>query len=231
MRSSRTLVAICLASLAAGAALPCASASAQRSAGDSIQLAGRTVHCKHVRIITDRRLPSEGAAAPGMLILNPSMLSEQPAVVRLFVFSHECGHHNVGESELKADCWAVQQGVRDGWLDAKGLGAVCQSFEDAPETPTHPSGRRRCRNLDQCFATAVASLRAKNPASTAAALSPGKAVPSALPRLVSGPTLVATGTLRYSDAAPCKEPTAKLREGKSARPGGCPQRRARTPQP
>ena len=224
MRSPRTLIAICLAGLAASAGLPCASASAQRSAGDSIQLAGRTLTCKHVRIMTDRRLPSEGAAAPGVLILNPTMMNAQPAIVRLFVFNHECGHHNVGESELKADCWAVQQGVREGWLDTKGLGAVCRSFDDAPETPTHPSGRRRCRNLDQCFTAALASLRTAKPVITAAiAGTPSTAAytADAPPRLVKGPTLVSTGTLRYSDAAPCKDPTAKPVEGKSARAGAC----------
>ncbi len=151
MRSSRALVAmaIVLAGLGLGTASPFSAASAQQPASNGIEIAGRAVRCGNVRILTDRHLPSEGAAAPGVLILNPRMLSEQPASVRLFVFHHECGHHNVGDSELKADCWAVDRGVRDGWLDAKGLDAVCRSFEDAPESDTHPSGRRRCRNLDQ----------------------------------------------------------------------------------
>jgi hypothetical protein len=41
------------------------------------------------------------------------------------------------------------------------------------------------------------------------------------PRLVKEPKLVSTGTLRYSDAAPCKNPAAKFVEGKSARAGAC----------
>jgi hypothetical protein len=175
--------------------------------------------------MTDRRLPSEGAAAPGVLILNPTMMNAQPAIVRLFVFNHECGHHNVGESELKADCWAVQHGVREGWLDANGLSAVCRSFEDAPETPTHPSGRRRCRNLDQCFTTALASLRTAKPVTTAAAtpgIPSGTAAPARPPHLVRGPTLIGTGTLRYSDPAPCRERTAEPSENNRASPSGCP---------
>jgi hypothetical protein len=212
MRLSRSLFAAAMASFAAATVLPLGPANAQRSVGDSIQLAGRTVQCKHVRVLTDRHIPSEGAAAPGVLILNPSMLSEQPPVVRLFVFNHECGHHNVGESELKADCWAVQQGVREGWLDAKGLATVCQSFENAPATATHPSGRKRCQNLDQCFTTALAAQRAAKPVIAA----------SPPPRLVSGPTLISTGTLSYSDPTPCKEPaTPTLVAGQPARPGGC----------
>jgi hypothetical protein len=193
-----------LAGLLAAALAP-APAAAQGAGRDSIQLSGRTVRCKSVRIVTDSHLPSEGAAAPGRLLLNPRLLSEQPPTVRLFVFHHECGHHSVGASELGADCWAVEQGVRDGWLDAKGLSQVCQSFDDAPATPTHPSGRRRCLNLDRCFATAVAALRPRltaTPVAAEPAASPALSAPA--PRLVRGPTLVGTGTLSYAGAVPCK---------------------------
>jgi hypothetical protein len=223
MRWSRALAVLVLAltSIAVNPAMLLTPAAAQRPAGDSVQLAGRTVHCKDVRVVTDRDLPSEGAEAPGLLILNPDMLNEQPAIVRLFVFHHECGHHNVGESELEADCWAVGQGVREGWLDAEGLGQICQSFDEAPETSTHPSGRRRCRNLDQCFASAIASQRSKAPVSTIATVPPSKPNAISPPRLVSGPTLVSTGTLRYTDTTHCEDPIAKLIEGK-ARPAGCP---------
>jgi hypothetical protein len=231
MRSSRTLVAVAvvLAALGLGTAPLFSPAHAQRPAGNGIEISGRAVRCGNIRILTDRHLPSEGAAAPGLLILNPRMLSEQPASVRLFVFHHECGHHNVGESELKADCWAVDRGVRDGWLDAKGLDAVCRSFEDAPETDTHPSGRRRCRNLDQCFATAVASLTARKTAIAAAPVSQATKTASPPPRLVSGPTLVGTGTLRFSDAtscaeaagAPTKDAIGKLLTGGSTPPSRC----------
>ena len=221
MGGSRALAALALAltSVAAGTVLPLTPAAGQRAANDSVQLAGRTVRCKDVRIVTDRGLPSEGAEAPGVLILNPDMLNEQPAIVRLFVFHHECGHHNVGDSELQADCWAVGQGVREGWLDTKGLDQVCRSFEDAPETSTHPSGRRRCRNLDRCFASAIASQRSKTPERTLATSPTSKPTASAQPRLVSGPILVSTGTLRYADTTDCEDPIGKLIEGK--RPPRC----------
>jgi hypothetical protein len=210
------LLALALTSAVAGTVLP---AAAQRAANNSVQLAGRTVRCKDVRIVTDRGIPSEGAQAPGVLILNPDMLNAQPATVRLFVFHHECGHHNVGDSELEADCWAVGQGVRDGWLDAKGLDQVCLSFEDAPETSTHPSGRRRCRNLDRCFASALSSQGSKTPTRAIATAPPSKLPTSAQPRLVSGPNLVATGTLRYADTTGCEDPIGRLIEGK--RPPRC----------
>jgi hypothetical protein len=124
------------------------------------EIAGRPVECGKVRTRLDRNLPGLGAAAPSahLLILNPTRLQRQPDNVRLFVFYHECGHHHVGASELQADSWAVQRGVREGWLDRAVLTQVCASFRDMPETPTHPSAARRCRNLDVTFASATATV-------------------------------------------------------------------------
>jgi hypothetical protein len=119
-------------------------------------------------------------------------------VVRLFVFHHECGHHHIGASELKADCWAVTEGVKQGWLDRVGLAEACRSFGDAPPTPTHPSGARRCANLDRCFAaasTAQARLQQAKQQSTTAALMTASIARDA-PKLVSGPILVRSGILR-----------------------------------
>jgi hypothetical protein len=229
MRASRAALAsaVVCAGLAAFLALSSSPAHAQRPEGGAIELAGRTVRCANVDVVMDRRLPSEGAAAPGVLILNPRMLNEQPAIVRLFVFHHECGHHHVGDSELKADCWAVQQGVRDGWLTQRGLKEVCDSFEDAPETSSHPSGRRRCRNIDQCFATALAALPPRTPIAATPAAAPARPATVAAPKLVKEPTLIATGWLSYADNRPCAERKAarsedaigKLLEKEAARDG------------
>ena len=160
----------------------------------TMNIAGRNVRCGGVRNVLDASLPSEGAAAPGVLVINPRLISRMPQIVRLFVFNHECGHHNIGPSELKADCWAVDQGVKQGWLDKTGLNQVCKSFGNMPETATHPSGKRRCNNLNQCFARAVAKKEmleaAKRPETTPAAAQ--QLVPA--PTLVSGPTLVGKGT-------------------------------------
>lgn len=127
----------------------------EKLVGRSVTLAGRKMSCGNADIMVDRDLPSEGGAGDTVLILNPVMLNKQPPIVRLFVFKHECGHITVGDSELDADCYAVNYGVREGWLDRKGLGEVCDSFEGAPETDTHPSAKRRCANLDRCFAKAM----------------------------------------------------------------------------
>jgi hypothetical protein len=217
MRLARILAAGAVACLLA-VTLPFGPASAQREGSDSVRIAGRMAQCKGARIVSDSNLPSEGAAAPGVVVLNPRLLNVLPGAVRLFVFSHECGHHAVGESELEADCWAVRQGVREGWLDAKGLVQVCESFEDAPPTATHPSGRKRCSNLDKCFATAVAGLQAGRPTGAAQPAAPSVAAP----RLVSGPTLLSSGTVRHLwDAPTCKDPIGQIIQGKSVKAGSC----------
>lgn len=160
----------------------------------AITMAGRALKCGAVRNVLDPRLPNLGIASPGLLVMNPRLLSRQPQTVRLFVFYHECGHHHIGGNELKADCWAVGEGVREGWLDQKGLTQVCASFNDAPPTPTHPSGRQRCGNLDRCFASATQRQR------TAAATAAGAAAKSAAPKLTSGPTLVRPGVVPEQEA-------------------------------
>jgi hypothetical protein len=182
-------------------------ASAQSASPVSLQrdgaitMAGRALKCGSVRNVLDSRLPNLGIASPGVLVMNPRLLTRQPQTVRLFVFYHECGHHHVGGNELKADCWAVGEGVREGWLDRKGLTQVCASFNDAPPTPTHPSGRARCGNLDRCFASAA--QRQRTAAATAAAPKPGS------PKLTSGPTLVRPGVVPEEDAAPAFQAAPK----------------------
>jgi hypothetical protein len=191
--------ALCLA--AATLAVPSAVAQQQTNSQRadvrtaSYTVSGRQVSCENVRVLFDRRLPSEGAAARGLLILNPRLLGGLPDAVRLFVFHHECGHHHVGGSEFKADCWAVQRGVNDGWLDGKALKGICASFHGAPPTPTHPSGASRCRNIDQCFATAVAARDRKQAAQAAAKQTPVE------PKLVNEPKLISNGTVSFSGGA------------------------------
>lgn len=123
----------------------------------SIRIATRTLRCGDVRSVLDPRLNNLGMSVPEakLLVINPKLIARQPHPVRLFVFHHECGHHHIGASELGADCWAVQRGVQDGWLDAAGVEQVCKSFGDVPATATHPSGAQRCGNLNRCFAEAV----------------------------------------------------------------------------
>jgi hypothetical protein len=160
-------------------------------------IAGRTLACGRNRHVLDRGLPNLGLAAPGVLVFNPRELNRWNDTVRLFVYHHECGHHKVGGSEMGADCWAVKQGVRDGWLTHDGLNQVCRSFGGGPATSTHPSGASRCASLSRCFNTAVAAL-AKTKATADAKAVPGapppsSATPDSGPKLVQEPSLKRSG--------------------------------------
>jgi len=157
MPKLRILLLLPAALMSLSAPLPVdGAAHAENWVGHSVTLAGRKMACGKADILLDRELPSEGGAGDTTLIFNPEMLKQQPPTVRLFVFSHECGHLTVGDSELDADCFAVGRGVREHWLDRHGLDQVCQSFDGAPETESHPSAKRRCTNLDRCYAKAIA---------------------------------------------------------------------------
>jgi len=166
----------------------------------SVEIAGRAVRCGKVRSTLDPRLQNLGISIPArrLLVLNPTLLQRHPDTVRLFVFYHECGHHQVGASEFGADCWAAEQGVREGWLDKTGLGQVCKSFGNAPATPTHPSAARRCRNLDRCFASVSASIERQRPKEAGAPTVSQNAAgaPSGMPQLVTAPKLVRNGVAR-----------------------------------
>jgi hypothetical protein len=123
-------------------------------------IAGRALRCGTMRNVLDPGLPNLGVAAPGVVVFNPHLLSRHSNTVRLFVFHHECGHHHVGKSEIGADCWAVKQGVRQGWLGPQDIKQICRSFGKSAATPTHPSSIARCASLQRCFArTATSATR------------------------------------------------------------------------
>jgi hypothetical protein len=162
----------------------------------TLLIAGRALRCGRNRNVLDRRLPNLGLAAPGVLVFNPRELGRWSDTVRLFVYHHECGHHKVGGSETGADCWAVKQGVRDGWLSRAGLTQVCRSFGNGPSTSTHPSGASRCASLNRCFAAAVAAL-AKDTATAKSA--PPAPPPDTGPKLIQEPTLKRSGMRPSTD--------------------------------
>ena len=214
MKHARRCAYVSLAVVATIGLMPSIGQAAEQPApmrlgrGGAVEVAGRAVYCANVRTRLDRSLPNLGAAAPDakLMVLNPSLMSRFSGPVQLFVFHHECGHHHVGASELEADCWAVSEGVRSGWLDRNGLGQVCRSFGNAPETDTHPSGKRRCGNIDKCFAkveTEVAKAKAA-PATSPAPPAPTPSAPAAAPvrtakaapKLLAGPRLVRSSVLR-----------------------------------
>jgi len=187
-------VAALFSILSTAEAAPASSGGLKLQRDGSLSMAGRSLRCGRARNVLDGGLPSEGAAAPGVLIINPRLINRMPRTVRLFVFYHECGHHHVGGSELRADSWAVRRGVAEGWLDRNGLRQVCRSFGNMPATPTHPSARSRCQNLERTFNQAIA---ARTPAPTRKPVNQAqRSAGATAPALLNGPRLVGTGRNR-----------------------------------
>jgi hypothetical protein len=171
--------------------------SIARQRDGALMIAGRALRCGTSRNVLDARLPNLGLAAPGVLVINPRALDRWSGTVQLFVYHHECGHHHIGGDELKADCWAVNEGVRQGWLTREGLGQVCRSFGGGPATSTHPSGARRCASLDRCFASAEAAVAKERAAATT--IEAQATPPPAAPQLVQEPSLKRSGMLPGQD--------------------------------
>jgi hypothetical protein len=191
--------------LAVDTLAPAFAQSVRKQPDGSVLIAGRSLRCGSARNVIDANLPNLGLAAPGVLVMNPRLLARWPAIVRLFVFHHECGHHHVGGSEIGADCWAVKEGVRQGWLDRSGLQQICRSFGNGPATATHPSGARRCASLERCYASATETMvaaRKRSPAGGETTPQPKEQSPAAGEVTLSKGRSTATGEATAGPAGP-----------------------------
>ena len=120
----------------------------------SAKIGGRRMGCRAARVRLSSKLPGIGAAAKGIIFLNPRLLRRYPSVTRRMIFLHECGHQYVGASETRADCWAVKAAKRQGWLTERGVRTVCRSFANSPGSGRHPPGPARCSAMIACFRSA-----------------------------------------------------------------------------
>lgn len=174
------------------AASPRATASIEVKGDGKVLIAGISVACRSgIRTILDAKLPNLGIATRNLLVMNPSLLRRHSETVRLFVYHHECGHHHVGGDEIGADCWAVQAGVKAGWLTHERLPEICRSFGNTPETRTHPASARRCKALRQCFVEASRTVTR----TAAREDGPSQAARDARMQLVRAPQLIHEGAL------------------------------------
>ena len=121
-------------------------------AAGELKLDGRKMTCGQRPTVLDGQLDDYGAAYPGFLILNPKLIPKVSTVVKLWIFAHECGHQFRGPDEETADCFAVQRGRRQGWLNADGVEEVCKFISPAKGDSMHFSGSHRCESMRKCFA-------------------------------------------------------------------------------
>ena len=114
-------------------------------------LDGYRALCGRRPTVMHPKFDSWGGSYPQYIILNPVALKEHTRAVKLYVYSHECGHVFRGFSEDTADCFAIRRGVRRGWLTAKGMDEICTFISKVRADAAHPPGPIRCERMRKCY--------------------------------------------------------------------------------
>ncbi len=122
-----------------------------------LKIDGRAVNCGKRPTVLTSNFDSWGGAFPGFLILNTRKIIGLTTAVKLYVYSHECGHQFVGPDESAADCFAMRRGVRWGWLDDRGMDDICAFISQLKGDAVHPPGPKRCVDMRKCYADALAT--------------------------------------------------------------------------
>lgn len=127
------------------------SASAQIVPPGALTLGGFPVTCGSVP--TSFELIGDIAQArPGWIILHPNILN-LPTVVQVFIYAHECGHHNVGANDAAADCWAIRVGRNQGWFAAADINWLVAYFGHSTGDFSHAPGPARIGQMVRCFSS------------------------------------------------------------------------------
>ena len=115
----------------------------------------RRVDCKSLPTVLNPHLDDYAAASPKFIAVRPDMMAKPPTAVKLWIYYHECGHESIGPDESRADCFAVNHGVRDGWLSKGGLDEVCAFISVAQPDAAHAARPERCQAMRACYASAT----------------------------------------------------------------------------
>jgi hypothetical protein len=119
-----------------------------------LELDGHRMSCGDRATVLDPYLNDYAAAPyPQFIILNMPYIARVPTAVKLWIYSHECGHKLGGPDENKADCYAVRRGRAEGWLNEQGLDQVCSFISAARADSAHLVGSDRCNLMRQCWLT------------------------------------------------------------------------------
>lgn len=124
-------------------------AAQQRIRSGTLRLAGFSASCGPIE--TDVMHFSDIAASSGnRIIINPRLFT-MPRAQQMFWYTHECGHQIFGPSEPDADCWAIQQGRQQGWLNVSEMRQLETLIDRLPGDATHVSGPVRAAHMRQCY--------------------------------------------------------------------------------
>ena len=114
-----------------------------------LKIDGRSVNCGKRPTVLNSNFDSWGGAFPGFVILNTKKINGLSTAVKLYVYSHECGHQLEGPDETKADLFAIRRGVTWGWLDAVGMEDICTFISTLKGDSVHPPGPAALRDHAQ----------------------------------------------------------------------------------
>jgi hypothetical protein len=127
----------------------------------SLELGGRRMMCGNRPSVLDPEFDTWAGAYtdPGFIIVNPIYMDKEDRVVQWYIYAHECGHQFKGFDEDTADEFAIRRGVRQGWLNDRGMEKVCRFISKVPGDAEHPAGPARCRNMKRIYAEIAAHHR------------------------------------------------------------------------
>jgi hypothetical protein len=117
----------------------------------ALKIDGQSVYCGKRPTVFNPNFDSWGGAFPGFLILNDKKINGLSTQVKLYIYSHECGHQFIGADETKADLFAIRRGVKWGWLDAQGVEDICTFISQLKGDSVHPPGPQRCETMRKYY--------------------------------------------------------------------------------
>ena len=117
----------------------------------SLKIDGKSVNCGKRPTVLNPNFDSWGGAFPGFVILNNKKIEGLSTQVKLYIYSHECGHQFEGPDETKADLFAIRRGVKWGWLDAQGMEDICTFISTLKGDAVHPPGPQRCETMRKYY--------------------------------------------------------------------------------
>lgn len=124
---------------------------------NEFKIDGKSVVCGKRPTVLNSNFDSWGGAFPGFLIINSKKVDGLSTPVKLYIYSHECGHQFEGPDETKADLFAIRRGVKWGWLDAVGMEDICTFISTLKGDAVHPPGPQRCATMRKYYNELVQS--------------------------------------------------------------------------
>jgi hypothetical protein len=116
-----------------------------------LELDGRRMTCANHPTVLDSNLNDYSAAYRRFGILNPRLLARVKPVLKFWAFGMACGLQMRGPDYIAADCFAVEMGIKEGWLTPEGLDDICAFMEPARGDKDHLPGPQRCERMRKCY--------------------------------------------------------------------------------